>query len=207
MKIFFDVDGVLMNNIHMKRGWLNRWDKDIEKDLGIAPEKFQEIFHDWFLKVQIGQLDFEESMDRWLKFHGYNAAASHVIEYWNQKDMNLNEDLWPAIRSLSQNANIELYVATNQSHARANHLWQNGFKDHFKKIYYSAALSCFKQDGNYFRQIEEELGFDPRKETVLFFDDDERNVKVSSERGWNAVCFDTHADVVNHPLIQPLLVS
>lgn len=207
MKIFFDVDGVLMNNIHMERGWLNRWDKDIEKDLGINPDHFQEIFASWFREVQLGRLDFETEMARWLTEHNYEVSAQKVISYWNEKDMNLNADLWPVIRRLSQNPDVHLYVATNQSHARANHLWNSGFKDHFKKIFYSAALGCFKHDSEYFRLVENEIGIDPSEEPVLFFDDDKRNIAASSARGWRSVYFHTADDVRNYPMIKSLLAA
>lgn len=206
MKIFFDVDGVLMNNIHMERGWIDRWDKDIEKDLGLDPAKFQEIFKSWFPKAQLGHLDFEEEMQRWLKANDYDLKAWQIINYWNEKDTNLNEDLWPSIRALSQRPDVSLFVATNQTHARALYLWETSFKSHFKKIFYSAALGCFKTDAAFYQKIEEELRIDPHSETVLFFDDDKRNVKASSERGWQAVYFDTAQDCLNHPLIKPLLL-
>jgi HAD superfamily hydrolase (TIGR01509 family) len=207
MKIFFDVDGVLMNNIHMERGWLDRWDKDIEKDLGISSARIQEIFSTWFPEVIKGRLDFETEMARWLKSHDYTVPAVDVIAYWNEKDMNLNMDLWPAVRKLSQNPDIHLYVATNQSHARAEYLWNNVFKDYFKKIFYSAELGCIKHDEEYFRLIEEDLGINTAVEPVLFFDDDKRNIESSSKRGWQSVYFHTVRDCLTHPLIKPLLAA
>lgn len=207
MHIFFDVDGVLFSNLHMERGWINRWSKDIEKDLGVNQEHLEEIFTDWFPLVQTGNLDFEAEMARWLKSRGYTVTADEVIAYWNEKDMSPNTDLWPAIHELSQNPAVHMYVATNQNHVRAGYLWQNRLKDHFVKMFYSAALGCLKSDGDFFRQIEEELGINPAAETILFFDDDKRNVAVSSERGWQSVYFHTAADCLDHPLIKPLLVS
>lgn len=206
MKIFFDVDGVLIDNIHHKRGWLNRWDKTIEADLGIDLDAFQKIFQGWFLEVLQGRLDFHDGMEGWLRQNGYDLPASQVIDYWHAKDSVLNEGLWEVVRRLSARGDLELYIATNQTHERARHLWEAlGFKDHFKDIYYSARLGCLKHDENYFREIEQELGFDPRRESVLYFDDDPKNIDVSSKRGWNAVLFDTERDVREHPLLQSYL--
>ena len=66
MRIFFDVDGVLINNLHAVRGWIKRWDENIEKDLGIKQDHFQEIFKSWFPDVLCGRLDLEEELERWL---------------------------------------------------------------------------------------------------------------------------------------------
>ncbi len=206
MKIFFDVDGVLINGYHAKPEHRRRWDADIEKDLGINPEKLQKIFSGWFLDVLHGRSDLEQELGRWLAEEGYTHKARDLIDYWHSNDSVLNEDLWGAVRRLSQNPHLHLYIATNQTHNRADYLWNTlAFKEHFKDIYYSARLGCLKLDGDYFRQIEEELRFDPREEPVLYFDDDPRNIEVSAKRGWNAVLFDTAQDCVNHPAIRALL--
>lgn len=208
MKIFFDVDGVIMDNIHMRRGWIKRWDVDMQKDLGIDPDQFSEIFKDWFPRAQTGKLNFEKEMERWLAFHDYDAKAWQVINYWNEKDTNVNVAVYDAIKKLSLNKQANLYVATNQTHERARYLRDVfGFKEYFKAIYYSARLGCLKENPDYFAQIEKELDFDPRLDPPLYFDDDPKNIAVSSARGWNAVLVDTEQDVVNHPAIRALLAA
>jgi hypothetical protein len=62
-----------------------------------------------------------------------------------------------------------------------------------------------KHDPLYFSRIEDELGFNPHTEPPLYFDDDPKNIEVSSARGWNAVLVDGPEDVVNHSRIQELL--
>lgn len=206
MKIFFDVDGVLIDNLHATRGWINRWDTTLEKDLGIASDHLQEIFKGLFHDVLRGRRDLEDALTEWLTEKNYAVKADRLLEYWHQKDSILNEALWPTIESLAQNPAIDLYLATNQSHNRAAYLWDTlGFNRHFKNIYYSAKLGHVKEEPEYFRLIEEDLQFDPRTETILFFDDHPKNIEVSAARGWNAVHFNTAEDCVEHPSIKQAL--
>jgi putative hydrolase of the HAD superfamily len=206
MKIFFDVDGVLIDGWHAKPERRNRWDIDMERDLGIHPDKFQEIFGTFFVSVLHGNLHLEEELDRWLKQNDHDLKGWQVINYWLEKDSKINKGVWDAVENLSQKPALSLYLATNQPHERARYLMNDlGFKSHFRDIYYSARLGCFKSDENFFRQVEEDLNFDPRLDPPLYFDDDPRNIEVSSARGWNAVLVDGPEDVTNHPEIVRLL--
>jgi putative hydrolase of the HAD superfamily len=206
MRIFFDIDGVLIDGFHMKAERRKRWDKDLEKDLGIRHDHFQEIFRGWFLDVLQGKLDFEEALTHWLEANGYKIKASQVIDYWHEKDSNLNRPVFDVVEKLAGREGIELYTATNQSHARIRYLRDIlGWKDYFTDFYYSARLGCLKHDPLYFSRIEDELGFNPHTEPPLYFDDDPKNIEVSSARGWNAVLVDGPEDVVNNSRIQELL--
>lgn len=207
MKIFFDVDGVLIDGFHVKPERRNRWDRTLREDLGIDPAQFSDFFiRGTFIEVLQGQLDLEEELERWLSFHDYDVKAWQVINYWHEKDSVLNAGIYNIVERLAKIA--DLYVATNQSHQRARYLWDVlGFKNHFRDIYYSARLGCLKQDAHYFAQIEQALDFNPLTDPPLYFDDDPRNIEVASKRGWNAVLFDTQDDAVNHPAVRALLAS
>ncbi len=189
----------------MKPERQNRWDLNIEEDLGIKQDHLQEIFRGWFLEVLQGRADFHLELDRWLKSHGYDHAPETIIDYWHSRDTKLSK-AFDVVKALSGRQDVALFTATNQSHQRIEYLKENlGWKDHFADFYYSARLGCLKYDFNYFRQIEEELSFDPANDPHVYFDDDPRNIEVSSARGWNAALVDGPEDVTNHPVIQSLL--
>lgn len=208
MKIFFDIDGVLINGWHTKPARRNCWNKDLERDLGVKVEHFESIFSGWFLDVLKGRLNLEEELERWLKEHDYDVKAWQVMDYWHKKDSVLNRSVFDVVERLSGRDDIHLYTATNQAHERIIYLKNVlGWKNHFTDFYYSARLGCLKHDPDYFRQIEEELKFDPRQNPPLYFDDDPKNIEVSSARGWNAVLVDGPEDVVNHPLIRSLMAA
>lgn len=203
MRIFFDIDGVLIDGFHTKPERWNRWDANIEKDLGIRQADLQEIFKDWFPDVLQGRLDFEEEMQRWLKKKGYHLKAWQVINYWHERDMVLSRPAFDVVKRLASSSDISVYTATNQTHARIAYLRDvQGWGEYFDGFYYSARLGCLKRDPAYFRQIEDDLGFDPRVEPPLYFDDDPANIEVSSGRGWNAVLVDGPEDVTGHQLVR-----
>lgn len=109
------------------------------------------------------------------------------------------------VKTLSKNADVKLYIATNQEHYRAAYLWNDlGFKDYFEDIYYSARLGCFKKDPAYFQQINAELNL--KDQTVLFFDDSPDNIATASSCGWNAVLFNDVNNLIEHPLIKSLRI-
>lgn len=204
-RIFFDIDGVLIDGFHAKPERRNRWDAHIEQDLGIKPAHFQEIFNGWFLEVLQGRLNFQEEMGRWLEVHGYDHTPSDVIDYWHSRDTKLSP-AFDVVTALSGRDGVFLYTATNQSHERIQYLKDElGWKDHFTDFYYSARLGCLKYDSRYFRQIEEELEINPHIDPPLYFDDDPRNIEVSSARGWNAVLVDGPDDITENLFIEELL--
>lgn len=210
LRIFFDIDGVLIHGYHTRAERRHCWDENLEHDLGIKRDVFQSIFKDWdtgwFQKVITGRANLKTEMARWLQENGYGHEASEIIQYWCEKDSKLNGDVLDAVKVIAAKGHAKIYTATNQSHDRIAYLRDVlGWKNYFTDFYYSARLGCLKYDPRYFMQIEEELCFDPYQEPPLYFDDDPRNIEVSSARGWNAVLVDGPEDVVNHPVIKELL--
>jgi len=205
-RIFFDIDGVLIDGFHTNPERRKRWDKNIEQDLGIKYGHIEDfILRGAFPDVLRGELDFEEELDRWLSRNNYDLKAWQVINYWHEKDANVSP-AFSTVVSLSKRKDIQIYTATNQTHARIAHLRDAmGWNAYFTGFYYSARLGCLKHDANYFAQIEDELKFNPHLDPPLYFDDDSRNIEISSKRGWNAVLVDGPEDVMNHPLIQKLV--
>ncbi|PZO77777.1 MAG: hypothetical protein DI626_12220, partial [Micavibrio aeruginosavorus] len=181
---------------------------DLQKDLGIHHDKFQEIFKSWFPSVQVGETDFETAMSQWLLSCGYKTPARDVIDYWHHQDTNVNPLVMDVVKRLAAKNYVHLYTATNQSHERIIFLRDSlGWGEYFNDFYYSARLGCMKHDGAFFARIEQELGFDPADETPLYFDDDPRNIEVASKRGWNAVFVNDAQDIVNHNSVKELLSS
>lgn len=206
-RIFFDIDGVLIDGFHTNPERWNRWDVDIERDLGIKFGHIEDfILRGPFPDILQGRLNLEEELDRWLRRNDYDVKAWQVINYWHEKDSVLNRSVFDVVERLFQQDDIHLYTATNQAHDRIEYLKNVlGWKKYFTDFYYSARLGCLKYDPSYFAQIEKELKFNPHENPPLYFDDDPRNIEVSAARGWNAVLVDGPEDVTDHPLLRCLL--
>jgi putative hydrolase of the HAD superfamily len=83
LKIFFDVDGVLIDGWHGKPERRKRWDATIERDLGVDSKAFQERFFDsptagspsLMHACLSGACDLKEALARVLPSIGYAGQS------------------------------------------------------------------------------------------------------------------------------------
>lgn len=212
MKIFFDVDGVLIDGWHAKPELRRPWDATIEEDLGVDRDAFREKFfgpggaNRAVIHACIrGERDLRDALAETLPAVGYAGSVDAFMRYWFEKDSNINRDVMAAVKRLARRADVELYLATGQEHYRAAYLWDElGFKAHFKDIFYSARLGHPKSAVEFFLEINRALGI-KADERPLFFDDREDVVVLARQAGWDACRFDTAADLLNHPRLVKLL--
>ena len=200
--MLFDVDGVLVHGYHAKPELQQRWDENLLADLGVDPQRFRDefIFDIFIKKVIIGQLSLIAALDRVLPSLGYKGSPMVFAHYWLTRDSQLNHPLLALIRQLKHRTDLKLYVATNQEHMRALWLWQHlGMSALFEDIFYSARIGALKPARPYFDFITDRIG--PQREPPLFFDDTPKVIAGASAYGWEAVQFDTIADVTGHPWI------
>lgn len=206
MKIFFDVDGVLIHGWHSKPELRRPWNSTIEEDLGVDRDAFREKFFGTGSVNRAvihacvrGERDLKEALAGTLPAVGYAGPVEEFMRYWFEKDSHVNCEVMDAVRRLVRHDHIELYLATGQEHYRAAYLWDElGFKKHFKDIFYSARLGHLKDGPDFFLAINRELGI-TSTERPLFFDDREDVVGFARTAGWDACQFDTAADLFNHP--------
>jgi putative hydrolase of the HAD superfamily len=212
VKIFFDVDGVLINGCHAKPELRRPWDATIEQDLGIDANAFREKFFGSAASNRAvihacvrGERDLKEALAATLPTVGYAGSVDAFIRYWFEKDSHVNREAMEAVKRLARHDHLEVYLATAQEHCRAAYLWDGlGFKEHFKDIFYSARLGHLKNAPEFFLEINRVLGIGP-DERPLFFDDREDVVVLAREAGWDACIFNTVADLLNHPRLVNLL--
>lgn len=213
MKIFFDVDGVIIDGWHAKPERRKPWDATIEQDLGISREAFQRAFFasprrgaESLMSACVrGEGDLKDILAELLPTLGYRGSIDAFVEYWFVKDSNINQDVLEIVNRLGQCEAVELYLATGQEHHRAAYLWNDlGLKDLFNNIFYSARLGVPKHQAGFFAKINVELDISP-SERPLFFDDSERVVTEARAAGWDAHIFDTVEDLSRNPRLMSIL--
>ena len=212
MRIFFDVDGVLIDGWHAKPEFRRPWDATIEEDLGIDKDAFHEKFFGFaganraaISACLRGERDLKEALAAFLPTVGYAGSVDAFLRYRLEKDSHINREVMEAVKRLARHAHVELYLATAQEHYRAAYLWDElGFKDHFKDIFYSARLGHLKNAVEFYLAINQALGIRP-EERPLFFDDRDDSVTSARAAGWDACLFDTAADLLGHPRLINLL--
>ena len=212
MKIFFDVDGVLIDGWHSRPEHRRPWDATIEQDLGLNALAFRETFFGaalsggaLFEACALGERDLKEALAEALPGVGYTGSVQAFIRYWFEHDSNVNSEVMAAVKVLAGYEDIELYLATGQEHHRAAYLWDElALNKHFKDMFYSARLGLSKNTPEFFLEVNRRLGI-ASTERPLLFDDSERVVESAREAGWDGVVFNTPADLVSHPRLVDLL--
>jgi putative hydrolase of the HAD superfamily len=132
----------------------------------------------------LGQADLHETLARvWpqLKCEGEPRA---LVDYWFAAHSNVDRDVLALVRDW-RGKDLKAFLATNQEHHRAHHVWEvMALKDHFDGMVYSAALGAAKPDALFFARAFEKLPAADSRE-VLFLDDAGANVEAAIAAGWN----------------------
>ncbi|MEM9832726.1 MAG: HAD-IA family hydrolase [Bacteroidota bacterium] len=205
--ILFDVDGVLIHGYHAKPAFRKCWDEYLEADLQIKREDFKRVFiRDAFKReVLTGQKLLYEALQEVLPQIGYHDDPQMLIDYWMERDADVNHELIEYVERFTQHPEVTLYIASNQEHVRASYLMEEvGFKKYFKDIFYAARLGTLKPAAPFFEEIERLLSVP--KEDIIFFDDSQEVVNAATEFGWEAHQFDTVEDLFNSDKVQSLLL-
>jgi len=184
MKVLMvDVDGVV---VRPKSG---RWDRNLELDLGLSPERLRaEFFERYWDDVVHGRAALEASLQTVLQRLAPNLSVRELISYWFRMDAELDLDLISELKGLRASG-VELHLATNQEHERAAYLWRDlELRSVFSAMHYSADLGWSKPSPEFYAAVVERTGIEPAGLTLL--DDRMENVLAAREAGWRSLFWD-----------------
>ena len=180
--LVLDLDGVVIT----RRPDGSRWDKHLERDLGIRPERLQALFFTPHIKSLVcGECDLYAVLREVWPSLECAATVGNFVDYWFGADSLIDLDLLVHVAKWRA-AGRKSFLATNQEHHRAAYVWTElGLKDHFDGMIYSAELGTAKPDPLFFAGAFERL---PVSESgkVLFLDDHPPNVEAARAAGWVA---------------------
>jgi putative hydrolase of the HAD superfamily len=206
MKIFFDVDGVLIDGWHANAEVRKPWDITLNEDLGVDRAAFQRLFFGTpgnrsktpMFECVSGRRDLKTALAEVLPQVGYLGSVDEFMRYWFEKDSNLNARVISLVSELRRASDIKLYVATGQEHYRARYLWNDlGFSRLFDGIFYSAEIGHPKKDIRFFEIINAALEIS-NGERPLFFDDQPEIIELARQAGWDGVAFTSERDIREH---------
>ncbi|APO74683.1 HAD superfamily hydrolase protein [Rhizobium etli 8C-3] len=216
MRIFFDVDGVLVDGWHSDPSLRKPWDATIEADLGVDRAAFGDLFFgvaggrssSLMADCITGKRNLAEALAEILPEVGYHGDAKDFMRYWFDKDSNINTEVFDLVETIrSSGSGVELYVATGQEHCRARFLWNElGFSKLFDQMFYSAEIRYPKKDIRFFETINTRLHIGTG-ERPIFFDDQPEIVAVARQAGWDANQFASASDIRQHPRLRHLWAS
>lgn len=204
IRLFFDVDGVLLDSFDKKGNFL--WTKTIEDDLNIDLKAFEKhFFKKYFLDVITGKIDGKEALIKSNLENNYTDNIELLAEYWLSKDSLRRHMVFHTIKKIKKyNPDVRVYLATHQGKYRAKYLWENlKFKDYFDGMFTSSNLGALKDNPFFFKLIEKELK-KHEEEHYILFDDTEENIKAAKIAGWHAYHVDKTIDIIRNPIISIL---
>ncbi len=213
MKIFFDVDGVLIDGWHVDPDRRKPWDITLERDTGVSREALRRALFmpgegDAESLISVcarGADDLVDVLTGILPGLGYTGTAYSFMDYWFSRDSNINPDVLSFVERLKRSGMCELYLATNQEHHRASFLWDRlGFKELFQDIFYSARLGILKDRTEFYATINRQLNIGTA-ERPLFFDDRENVVMTARAAGWDAEIFETSETLSKNERLREIL--
>jgi len=212
LKVFFDVDGVLIDGWHEKPERRHPWDTTLTEDLGIDVTLFRTLmfgdgvsFTSPLHACAKGERDLKHLLAEILPQTGYTGPVDTMLKYWFDKDAKVNPVVFGVAQQLATHPHVSVYLATGQEHHRAAYLWNDlNFKGVFKDIFYSAQLGYLKNEIGFFSAINRHLSIGP-DERPLFFDDHQEVARTARAAGWDVQLVDTPDDVISHPRLKGLL--
>src|SRR3989344_1241448 len=176
--IIFDADGVL---IHSKRKFsitlAEKHDISIEKTLPFFIGPFQECL--------VGNKDLKETVAPYLKEWGWSESVDALLDYWFELERETDIEVVKYVQEL-RGKGILCFLATNNEKYRFQYMLDKmGFAYAFDKTYSSAHLGHKKPNREFFEKIAKDFK-NIKKEEILFWDDDAKNIEGAKDFGINA---------------------
>ena len=116
LKVFFDVDGVLIDGWHSNPSRRKPWDVTLEDDLGVNSDLFRQAFfvcpsgsfNSPMHACVCGDRDLKDALGEVLPRIGYKGSIEAFVKYWFEKDSNINSAVLDVVKSLKQSGRVDL---------------------------------------------------------------------------------------------------
>lgn len=184
--IIFDADGVLIPHTR-------KFSTLLQEDFGIPLEKTAEFFSGPFQDCLVGKADLKETVSRYLDSWGWDKGVDAFLDIWFEAQHGMDEDLVKYVQELRRKGILCLLATNNEKYRFQYILDKTGFANSFDKTYSSAHLGHKKPDQEFFEKILRDLK-NIKKEEMLFWDDDIKNIKGAKDFGINAEFYVSFAD-------------
>jgi len=174
--LILDADGVLING--------KTFSERLSRDYDVDRDKEKEFFTTKFQECLVGGADLKEAIAPYVQSFGWKGTVDELLDYWFAEEYELNKQLIEYVGRLRK-SDIPVALATNQEKYRTQYMLEHmGFSDVFDKVYSSAHLGLKKPAVDFFARVVEDMH--AKKDEVLFWDDDQRNIDGALAYGIHA---------------------
>ncbi len=173
-----DADGVVVRGD-------KKFSEQLELVYGIPKEKLHPFFEGPFALCSVGKADLKVELGKVIGEWGWKGTVDELIDFWFTKGTVLDQDVVEYVDAF-RSAGVRCLMTTDNEEYRSRLLISKVGHGHpFEKVFYSAALGFKKKQPGFFEQVYEKLDGIPR-EQVLFIDDDQQNVEIAKQFGFDA---------------------
>lgn len=174
--ILFDADGMTLIS--------KRFSEQIQKDYGITWAKMKPFFDGPFVDCKLGKADLKKELAKVVGDWGWNGTVDELVSYWFGIGSTPNPEIVAIVKEL-RSRGVKCFLATNQEKYRAEYLRNVvGLKDIFDDLLVSSDLGHMKDEVAYFEEVYKRIGAVVPKESALFIDHEEKNLKAAKEFGF-----------------------
>jgi putative hydrolase of the HAD superfamily len=178
--VVFDADGVVINSPGC-------FSAQYQKEFGISNDVMLPFFKGRFQDCLVGKADLKEELKPLLKEWEWKGTVDELLDYWFKSEHYIDDNIIGEIKKLRE-LGVKCYLGTKQEKYRTEYIKKDmGFDNFFDGIY-SSVDGYSKNDKNFYRIISQDLyeKENINSQEIMFWDDDQENVDVASECGWNA---------------------
>jgi putative hydrolase of the HAD superfamily len=175
--IIFDADGMVINGA--------MFSEYLEKKHSIPYALTLPFFEGIFQKCLIGQADLKKIIRPYLKKWGWQKNVDEFLQLWFETEDNIDQRMAEIIDNLKRKG-LNCILATNQEKYRTAYMKNKmGFNKLFSQVFSSAEIGHKKPEEQFFQYILGSLK-NTKKDKILFWDDQEKNIKGARKFGFKA---------------------
>jgi len=185
--IIFDCDGpVIKRDMYFTR-------RLVSEGINIKMEKVLPFFEGDFILCETGKKDLKQELKKVFKDWGWKGSVEELMDYWFRNEAEKREEMLKYIKEL-RSGGVKCYLATDNEKYRVAYLLDTvGLREHFDGFFPSCEIGYLKKQKKFWQAAYRNLD-NYRKDEILVWDDDLKNVNRAKEFGFLAEQYENFGD-------------
>ena len=180
--ILFDCDGLIIKH---EKYFTIRLAEQRGQLIQDESEEQKKFFRGVFLECETGKKDLKQELGKHLDMWSWDGSVEGLMDFWFSGESSIDTGLKNSVMDLRQNG-TRCFLSTNNEKYRTEYIWNSaGLKNIFEGLFSSCYVGCFKEDQQYWEKVCQNFT-EIRKEEILVWDDDQKNVECASAFGLHA---------------------